>query len=62
MPRLLASEHDELQRCWAELLDDPDHTMIGERGPEVGARLTLSELGRVGKPQAERSAPQPHFG
>ena len=31
MPRLLASEHDELQRRWAELLDDPDRTTIGER-------------------------------
>ena len=31
MPRLLASEHDELQRRWAELLDHPDRTTIGER-------------------------------
>jgi hypothetical protein len=31
MPRLLASEHDELQRRWAELLDDPDRATIGER-------------------------------
>jgi Lantibiotic dehydratase, N terminus len=31
LPRLLASERDELQRRWAELLDDPDRTTIGER-------------------------------
>ena len=31
MPRLLASERDELQRNWAELLDHPDRTTIGER-------------------------------
>jgi Lantibiotic dehydratase, N terminus len=31
MPRLLASEHDELQRRWAELLDDPDRATIGDR-------------------------------
>jgi hypothetical protein len=31
MPRLLAAEHDELQRRWAELLDDPDRATIGER-------------------------------
>jgi hypothetical protein len=31
MPRLLAPEHDELQRRWAELLGDPDRSTIGER-------------------------------
>lgn len=40
MPRLLASEHDELQRRWAELLDDPDRTTIGER-----ARARFADFG-----------------
>ena len=40
MPRLLASEHDELQRRWAELLDDPDRTTIGDR-----ARARFSDFG-----------------
>jgi hypothetical protein len=40
MPRLLASERDELQRRWAELLDDPDRTTIGER-----ARVRFSDFG-----------------
>ena len=40
MPRLLASEHDELQRRWAELLDDPDRTTLGER-----ARARFSDYG-----------------
>ncbi|HEU5066431.1 MAG TPA: lantibiotic dehydratase [Gaiellaceae bacterium] len=40
MPRLLASEHDELQRRWADLLDDPDRTTIGER-----ARARFSDFG-----------------
>jgi len=40
LPRLLASEHDELQRRWAELLDDPDHTTIGDR-----ARARFSDFG-----------------
>ena len=31
MPRLLAPEHDELQRRWAELLGDPDRSTIGAR-------------------------------
>ena len=31
MPRLLASERRELQRRWAELLDEPDRTTIAER-------------------------------
>jgi Lantibiotic dehydratase, N terminus len=38
MPRLLAPEHDELQRRWAELLGDPDRSTIGER-----ARARFSE-------------------
>jgi hypothetical protein len=40
MPRLLASEHDELQRRWAELLDDPDRATIGAR-----ARARFSDYG-----------------
>jgi hypothetical protein len=40
MPRLLASERDELQRRWAGLLDDPDRTTIGER-----ARARFSDFG-----------------
>jgi hypothetical protein len=40
MPRLLASEHDELQRRWAQLLEDPDRTTIGER-----ARARFSDFG-----------------
>jgi hypothetical protein len=40
MPRLLASEHDELQRRWAQLLEDPDRTTIGER-----ARARFSDYG-----------------
>jgi hypothetical protein len=40
MPGLLASEHDELQRRWAELLADPDRTRIGER-----ARAQFSDYG-----------------
>src|SRR5512133_1889663 len=40
MPRLLAPEHDELQRRWAELLDDRDRTTIGER-----ARARFSDFG-----------------
>ena len=40
MPRLLASEHDELQRRWAELLDDPHRTTIGHR-----ARARFSDYG-----------------
>jgi hypothetical protein len=40
MPRLLASEHRELQRRWAELLDDPDRTTIGDR-----ARARFSDYG-----------------
>jgi hypothetical protein len=40
MPRLLASEHDELQRGWAELLDDPDRTTIGAR-----ARARFADFG-----------------
>jgi Lantibiotic dehydratase, N terminus len=40
LPRLLASEHDELQRRWAELLDHPDRTTIGER-----ARARFSDCG-----------------
>jgi hypothetical protein len=40
MPRLLASEHDELQRRWAQLLEDPDRTTIGER-----ARTRFSDFG-----------------
>jgi hypothetical protein len=40
MPRLLAPEHDELQRRWAELLDDPDRRTIGER-----ARARFSDFG-----------------
>ena len=40
MPRLLASEQDELQRRWAELLDEPDHTTIAER-----ARARFSDFG-----------------
>jgi Lantibiotic dehydratase, N terminus len=40
MPRLLASEHDELQRRWAELLDDPDRTTIGAR-----ARARFADFG-----------------
>jgi hypothetical protein len=31
MPRLLAPEHDELQRRWAELLADPNRSTLGER-------------------------------
>jgi hypothetical protein len=31
MPRLLASEHDELQRRWAELLANSDRSTLGER-------------------------------
>ena len=40
MPRLLAPEHDELQRRWAELLDDPDRATISER-----ARVRFSDFG-----------------
>jgi Lantibiotic dehydratase, N terminus len=40
MPRLLASEHDELQRRWAELLDNPDRATIGDR-----ARARFSDYG-----------------
>jgi hypothetical protein len=40
LPRLLASEYAELQRRWAELLDDPDHATIGER-----ARARFSDYG-----------------
>jgi hypothetical protein len=40
MPRLLAPEHDELQRRWAELLGDPDRSSIGER-----ARARFSDYG-----------------
>src|SRR4029450_11863895 len=40
MPRLFASEHDELQRRWAELLADPDRTTIGER-----ARARFADFG-----------------
>jgi Lantibiotic dehydratase, N terminus len=40
MPRLLAPEHDELQRRWAELLEDPDRSTIGER-----ARARFSDYG-----------------
>jgi Lantibiotic dehydratase, N terminus len=40
MPRLLAPEHDELQRRWAELLEDPDRSRIGER-----ARARFSDYG-----------------
>jgi hypothetical protein len=40
LPRLLASEHGELQRRWAELLDDPDRMTIGER-----ARARFSDFG-----------------
>src|SRR4029453_18335438 len=40
VPGRLASEHDELQRRWAELLADPDRTRIGER-----ARAQLSDYG-----------------
>jgi hypothetical protein len=40
LPRLLASEHDELQRRWAELLDDPDRATIGER-----ARARFADYG-----------------
>ena len=40
MPRLFASEHDELQRRWAELLDHPHRTTIGER-----ARARFSDFG-----------------
>jgi hypothetical protein len=40
MPRLLATEHDELQRRWAQLLEDPDRTKIGER-----ARDQFSDYG-----------------
>jgi lantibiotic biosynthesis dehydratase-like protein len=40
MPRLLASEREELQRRWAALLDDPDRTTIAER-----ARVRFSDFG-----------------
>jgi hypothetical protein len=40
MPRLLAPEHDELQRRWAELLSDPDRSRMGER-----ARARFSDCG-----------------
>ena len=40
LPRLLASEHDELQRRWAELLDDPDRATIGDR-----ARARFADYG-----------------
>jgi hypothetical protein len=40
VPRLLATEHDELQRRWAQLLEDPDRTTIGER-----ARARFSDYG-----------------
>jgi Lantibiotic dehydratase, N terminus len=40
MPRLLASERGELQRRWAELLDDPDRTTIAER-----AHVRFSDFG-----------------
>jgi hypothetical protein len=40
LPRLLASEHDELRRRWAELLDDPDRTTLGDR-----ARARFSDFG-----------------
>jgi Lantibiotic dehydratase, N terminus len=40
MPRLLAPEHDELQRRWADLLGDPDRATIGER-----ARARFSDYG-----------------
>ncbi|HEU5277906.1 MAG TPA: lantibiotic dehydratase [Gaiellaceae bacterium] len=40
MPRLLASEHDELQRRWAALLDDPERTTIAAR-----ARAEFSDFG-----------------
>jgi Lantibiotic dehydratase, N terminus len=40
MPRLLAAEHDELQRRWAELLADPDRSTIAER-----ARARFSDYG-----------------
>jgi len=40
IPRLLASERDELQRRWAGLLDDPDRTTIGEQ-----ARARFSDFG-----------------
>jgi hypothetical protein len=36
-----------------------ERTAIGVR--EAGARLTSPELGRVGKPQADRSVPRPHL-
>ena len=40
MPHLLAPEHDELQRRWAELLEDPNRATIGER-----ARARFSDYG-----------------
>jgi hypothetical protein len=40
LPRLLAPEHEELQRRWAELLEDPDRATIGER-----ARARFSDHG-----------------
>jgi hypothetical protein len=40
LPRLLASEHDELRRRWAELLDHPDRATIGDR-----ARARFSDYG-----------------
>jgi hypothetical protein len=40
MPRMLASEHDELQRRWAELLADPNRSTLGER-----ARARFSDYG-----------------
>jgi hypothetical protein len=40
MPRMLVSEHDELQRRWAELLADPNRSTLGER-----ARARFSDYG-----------------
>ena len=40
LPRLLASEHDELQRRWADLLADPDRATLAER-----ARARFSDFG-----------------
>jgi hypothetical protein len=42
LPRLLACAHDELQRRWVELLDDPDRATIGGR-----ARARFSDHGRA---------------
>jgi len=40
MPRLLVPEHDELQRRWAQLLEDSDRTRFGDR-----ARARFSDYG-----------------